>query len=151
MEILPNQRLESVGDFLFYNYAGGKLYADSHGSNRSFRDSAAKQAGAPNIAEIAMELCNHSNGRFVEGPASTNLVEGFWSIMKRFLCREYDWLGDRSLTHCLKGFLWWDDVREKSHRERIQSLMQGCRSKQPKRICDEYAFERFPKLKQLRF
>ena len=151
LEILHDEKQESVGGFVLSNFAGGRLYGDSHGSNRSLRDFVAEHAGNPNIARVIMELCNHSKGRFVEGPASTNLVEGFWSRMKPFLCREYDWLGDHSLTHCLNGFLWWDNVRELSHRERISDLMRGCRSKQPKRIRDQYDFELFRRLEQLQF
>lgn len=151
LEILPDEKQGSVSDFILRNYAGGRLYGDSHASNRSLRDFVAEHAGDPNVARIVMELCNHSEERFVEGPASTNLVEGFWSTMKPFLYREYDWLGDHSLTHCLNGFLWWDGVRKESHRKRINDLMQGCRSKRPKRICDEYDFELHRKIERMQF
>lgn len=146
--ILPNEKMGSVGDFVYREFRGPYLSADSHLSNKGLQNLYAKYGTHPRIARIVIQLCNHRRHRFVEGPASTNLAEGFWSRLKRFL-RGYDWLGDRSLTHCLRASVWWDNVRERSHRERIDDLIRGCRGKQPKRICDDIDFELQRKLQQL--
>ena len=82
LEILRDQRAESVGDFIFSQYLGPGLFADDHGSNRSLRDFIAERANSPFLARIVVQLCNHNRRRFVEGPASTNLVEGSWSRLK---------------------------------------------------------------------
>ena len=148
LAILPNEKMGAIGEFLFNEFLGPYLYTDSHLSNVGLRDLYAEYGIHPRIAQIVIQICNHSRRRFVEGPASTNLAEGFWSRLKRCL-RRYDWLGDRSLTHCLKAFLWWDNVREWSHQERIDDLIRGCRGKQPKPIYDDIDFELQRKFRQL--
>lgn len=148
LAILPNEKMTSIGEFVFDSFLGPYLYTDSHLSNQGLQGLYAEFADSPHFQRIVIQLCNHRRHKFVQGAASTNLLEGFWARLKHFL-RGYDWLGDRSLIHCLRAFLWWDNVRERSHRERIDDLIGGCRGKQPKRICDDIDFALQRKLRQL--
>ena len=130
LRLLPTQQQTHIHRFVrTYVAEGMMLCADDHASNRAIPDV---------IPDVKLLLLPHSKGKYVKGPACTNLPEGLWRRTKRVLHVDYSWYHDRSLTHWLDGLKWRENHRFMRHRERMARLAESMRWREPARIRDQF-------------
>lgn len=131
LRVILTERKRNVQDFVSEHLVEGMmLCADDHRSNR-------------NIPGVVKYLIKHSKGRFAQGPACTNRVEGLWPRLKRVLYTDYSWYSDRRLTPWLDGVKWLENHRHLPHMDRMERLAKGMRWKDPlPRIQDRFLIQR---------
>lgn len=77
-------------------------------------------------------VVNHNEGKYVNGPYSTNRIEGFWSLLKRGVYGIYHQVSAKHLHRYCDEFSFRYNSREVNAVERFEASIQdvsGCRLK----------------------
>jgi hypothetical protein len=67
---------------------------------------------------------NHSAKEFARGQSHTNIIEGFWSLLKRGIVGQYHYLSDKYLNKYILEFCYKYNNRENSNV--FENLLSKC-------------------------
>jgi len=66
---------------------------------------------------------NHSAKQYVNGKATTNSIEGFWSHLKRGINGTYHWISKKHLQDYVNEFAFRYNTRKYSEQERFNAIL----------------------------
>jgi len=71
------------------------------------------------------EMVHHASGRYVEGAAHTNSIEGFWSLLKRMIRGIMHWVSPKHLQRYLNEMVFRFNTRMLTEFERFNQVLDN--------------------------
>ena len=93
---------------------GAKVYTDDHGGY---------------VGLLNHETVRHSAKEYVNGPAHTNGIEAFWSMLKRGYVGTYHWMSPKHLHRYVDEFSGRHNQREADTIDQMVAMVQGMEGK----------------------
>lgn len=111
-QVIPNTQQETIEPIVKENVKkGSNVYTDEWFAYRNL------------CRHFNHQIVNHRNKEYVNGKASTNSIEGFWSHLKRGIYGNYHWVSKKHLANYAQEFTLRYNTRKYSEQERFDLVL----------------------------
>ena len=102
-------------------------YVSNPAETQVYSDESSPYASLPKHEGV-----NHSVGEYVKGQAHTDVIESFWSMLKRGYVGVYDRMSPEHLPRYIRGFEGRHNNRDLDTIDQIRAVVQGAEGKRLK-------------------